>query len=66
MKIAKLVFPVKKAAEVAKFFAEQGIVTNLCYTTSDGFFSPQVVCHICFSDDKEDKVLANLKQYVQA
>lgn len=66
MKQAKLIFPLKQAAAVAKYFAEQGVVTNVSYTTSDGFFSPQIVCIVCFAEDKEDNFKANMHKYIQA
>ncbi len=66
MKRCTLKFPVSKANDVAKFLAEHGIITNLSYTVGDDFFTKNVVAIICFAEDKEDKVLANLQKYIQA
>lgn len=66
MKQATLQFPLNQAKIVAKFLAEQGIVTNLSYMVEGGFFDKQIVAIICFADDKEDKVLANLQKYFKA
>lgn len=65
MKQCTLRFPLNKAKEVAKFFAENGVVTNLSYLETDGFFDKQIVAVICFPDDKEDKVKANLNKYIK-
>lgn len=65
MKQCTLQFPENKSAEVSKFFAENGIVTNLSYMKSDGFFSNQVVAVICFPSELEDKVKANLNTYIK-
>lgn len=66
MKQARLIFPVKQAAVVAKYFAEQGVVTNLSYVTTDGFFTAQIICIVCFAEDKEDNFKANMHKYIQA
>lgn len=65
MKQCTLKFPVSKSKEVSKFLAENGIVTNLSYLESDGFFDKTVTAIICFPDDKEDKVKANLQKWIK-
>ena len=65
MKQCVLKFPMNKSKEVAKFLAENGIVTNLSYAKGDDFFNNEVIAIICFPDDKEDKVKANLQRYIQ-
>lgn len=66
MKQAILKFSTTAAKDIAKFLAEHGIVTNLSYSTTDGFFNTNIICIICFKDDQEDKVKANLTKYIQA
>ena len=65
MKQCTLKFPVSKSKEVAKFLAEHGIITNLSYMESDGFFDKTITAIICFPDDKEDKVKANLQKWIK-
>lgn len=65
MKQCTIQFPKSKAREVAKFLAENSIITNLSWMESGDFFSTQVTAIICFPDDKEDKVKANLQKYIK-
>lgn len=66
MKQAKLRFPQGKAGELSKFLAENGIVTNMSWSDGDGFFNSHICAIICFKDDLEDKVKANLSAYIKA
>lgn len=66
MKQCTLKFPQAKAGEIAKFCAENGIINNCSYSVGDDFFSKHVVMIICFPEDKEDKVKANLQKFIQA
>lgn len=66
MKQAKLKIPQGKASEVAKFLAEHGIFTNLSWSAGDGIFNTHVMAIVCFKDDLEDKVKANLQNYIVA
>lgn len=67
MKQAILKFPKDKAGEVAKFFAEQGIVTNLSWMeTGDGFFSSTTILVVCcFPDDKAALFQAQFQNYIK-
>lgn len=66
MKQAKIVFPPKMAKDIAKFLAENGIITNVSFSQEGGgLFSTEVVAYITFPDDKEDKVKANLQKYIR-
>ena len=67
MKQAILKFPKEKTPEVAKFFAEQGIVTNISYLEAgDGFFSTtSVVVVCCFPEDKQALFQAQFQNYIK-
>lgn len=66
MKQVTIIFPQAKAKEIAKFLAEHSIITNMSWNVGDDFFSKKIAAVICFPDDKEDKVVANLQKYIQA
>ena len=65
MRQCTIKFPKSKTKEVAKFLAENAIITNLSWMETDGFFDQQMYAIIAFPDDKEDKVKANLTKYIK-
>lgn len=68
MKQAILKFPKDKAKEIAQWFAENSIVTNLSFMMTDGesFFGGTVICAIvCFPDDKATLFDAKFQSYIK-
>lgn len=65
MKKCTIVYPENQVDKVSTFLAENGIVTLVSYMKEDGFFNKSIVHVICFKDDLEDKVKANLNSYIK-
>ena len=65
MKQGFFVIPKAKVKDFAKFLAENGIFTNICWMEGDGFFADKLHVIISFPDDKEDKVKANWGSYLK-
>jgi hypothetical protein len=65
MKQATIVFPQSASAKVAKFLAEQSVITNLSYMSDDGFWNKTVTAIICFPDEKSALVEAQFQQYIK-
>ena len=65
MKKCTLVYSENQVDKVTTFLAENGIVTLVSYMKEGGFFDKNIVQVICFKDDLEDKVKANLNSFIK-